>query len=230
MKTCNKCKIEKPATPDYFNRNKKLKDGLFNICKKCQKEYDRKHYQKNKEKHNERSKKYYQENKEEITEYRKKHRQENKEYYSEYYQKNREKMLEHNRNYYKENREYFAEYDRKYRLENPEVSRLKTQRRKARMYELPHTLTVEEWEETLEYFDNGCAYCGDSESGLAQDHVIPIFKGGGYEKGNIIPACKSCNSSKNARNIEEWYKSRDYYDEEKMSKVTYWITLEMKKG
>ena len=35
MKVCTKCKTPKPATPEYFFRRKKCKDGLRGQCKEC---------------------------------------------------------------------------------------------------------------------------------------------------------------------------------------------------
>ena len=63
------------------------------------------------------------------------------------------------------------------------------------------------WLTILERFGYCCAYCGhpSSEVGtLAQEHVIPISRGGRHAVENIVPACKSCNSSKGAKLPEEW--------------------------
>ena len=210
MKKCTKCKIEKPATPAYFHRSKNRKDGLVNDCKECVKKRTQKHYKKNREEKREYNKKYY---------------HDNREYHAEYYHDNREEKLEYGRSHYKENREYYSEFMKKYHLENPEAIRFNNQRRKARMAELPHTLTVEEWDETLEYFNNECAYCGDSESGLAQEHVIPVSKGGPYTQENIIPACKSCNSSKHVTELEEWYVRYKHYDKERLNKILGYVGI-----
>lgn len=227
---CTRCGIEKPLTPEYFHRNKNGKTGFNTQCKECRNSYMKKYGEENKEKIKER----YQENKEQAKQYY----QENRERVKEYYQENREKILEYNREYNKKNKERTKKRDKEWREKNRErwliLARAGVEKRRAKMSSLPHTLTIEDWEGTLEFFDYSCAYCGVSqeelEYSLHQEHIIPVSEGGGYTADNIIPSCKTCNLSKGAKELEEWYKSRDYYDEEKMSKVTYWITLEMKKG
>jgi hypothetical protein len=60
LKTCTKCKIEKPKTE--FSKDRKRKDGLRYQCKACGKQYR----QKNKHKITTYHKEYYQKNREEI--------------------------------------------------------------------------------------------------------------------------------------------------------------------
>ncbi len=54
---------------------------------------------------------------------------------------------------------------------------------------------------------------------LHQDHFIPLTKGGGYTKENIIPACRSCNASKQNADFEEWYPQYEYYSKEREQKI-----------
>ena len=85
------------------------------------------------------------------------------------------------------------------RKAHPEMGRTANARRKAKKKDLPATLTIEQWEAIKLAYGNRCAYCGKKETikrPLTQDHVIPISKGGGTTPDNIVPACKSCNSSK----------------------------------
>ena len=56
--------------------------------------------------------------------------------------------------------------------------------------------------ELTEQFDDKCAYCGAPAT--TWDHIIPISQGGGSNRGNIIPACISCNSSKRAQDVFDW--------------------------
>ena len=44
MKTCGKCKTPKPATNEYFARDKKNSDGIDWWCKKCKAQHEREKY------------------------------------------------------------------------------------------------------------------------------------------------------------------------------------------
>lgn len=48
-----------------------------------------------------------------------------------------------------------------------------------------------------------CVYCREREA-TCLDHVIPRSRGGQDQPGNLVPACRPCNSSKGARTPEEW--------------------------
>jgi 5-methylcytosine-specific restriction endonuclease McrA len=51
-----------------------------------------------------------------------------------------------------------------------------------------------------------CHYCGArvSPKELTLDHIVPLVRGGRSTKGNCVPACKSCNSAKQALLPIEW--------------------------
>ena len=67
-------------------------------------------------------------------------------------------------------------------------------------------------------FDHCCAYCGCAED-LELEHVIPISKGGGHHLGNIVPACRKCNSSKRSRDALAWYQQQPFYSETRWKKI-----------
>lgn len=48
-----------------------------------------------------------------------------------------------------------------------------------------------------------CQYCGSTER-LSLDHVVPWSRGGKDTADNLVTACRSCNSKKNARTPDEW--------------------------
>lgn len=87
------------------------------------------------------------------------------------------------------------------------LSRKGSQRRRARKQLLAATLTQAEWQHALDYFGHTCAVCGHN-SKLAQDHWIPVVSGGGYVRDNIIPLCRSCNSSKHDTDPLVWLADR----------------------
>lgn len=89
------------------------------------------------------------------------------------------------------------------RIRRKKKKRFYTAHRKQLKEGILDTLTIEQWLAACEWFGNCCAYCGKRVS-LSEDHVIPLTKGGIRTVGNIIPVCKSCNSSKGIRPLCEW--------------------------
>ena len=53
-----------------------------------------------------------------------------------------------------------------------------------------------------------CAYCG-AEGELTIDHLLPKKFGGWNSADNTVWACRSCNSSKGARDVLVWWQTRD---------------------
>ena len=51
-----------------------------------------------------------------------------------------------------------------------------------------------------------CHYCGRQykPAELTMDHLIPIVRGGKTVQGNVVPACKDCNSKKKYLLPMEW--------------------------
>ena len=55
-----------------------------------------------------------------------------------------------------------------------------------------------------------CAYCGASDN-LALDHLTPRYNGGKDSGENLVYACKSCNSSKNNKDLIVWRKDNNCF-------------------
>lgn len=55
-----------------------------------------------------------------------------------------------------------------------------------------------------------CCYCG-SRNHLSVDHLIPTKRGGANAGDNLVWACRSCNSSKCARDALEWLMEKDQF-------------------
>lgn len=64
-------------------------------------------------------------------------------------------------------------------------------------------VTEAEWIALLDEFQHACAYC-ESADHLTVDHVVPLARGGRDEAANVVPACLSCNCSKQDRPLAEW--------------------------
>lgn len=88
------------------------------------------------------------------------------------------------------------------------------QMRRARESKLAYTFSISEWEYCKMKFDNKCAYCG-RESPLHQEHFIALSKSGEYTHNNILPACRSCNASKNNKDFFEWYPKYRHYSKKR---------------
>lgn len=60
----------------------------------------------------------------------------------------------------------------------------------------------------------GCAWCGDKESKLTVDHIIPISVGGAHHFSNILFACGRCNCTRTAKSkgTSTDFSSRVYSD------------------
>lgn len=58
----------------------------------------------------------------------------------------------------------------------------------------------------LEEFGGICAYC--ESPATTWDHIIPVKNGGQTVPWNIVPACRSCNSSKNSRDVMDWLRTK----------------------
>jgi 5-methylcytosine-specific restriction endonuclease McrA len=51
-----------------------------------------------------------------------------------------------------------------------------------------------------------CHYCGGTFTAeeLTMDHIVPLARGGKSVRGNVVPACKECNSRKKYYLPIEW--------------------------
>lgn len=85
---------------------------------------------------------------------------------------------------------------------HPEISSAAYKRRRAAKLNAPiNDFTAEQWVEMQAVYDYRCVYCGKRYKGhLTQDHITPLSNGGSHTRANIVPACRSCNSKKNAGN------------------------------
>lgn len=89
---------------------------------------------------------------------------------------------------------------------NPIKRKLYSQKRRSAKGQAIDSVGISErdWQRLVRRYRGGCAYCGDTSKPVEMDHVIPLKRGGRHAVGNILPTCRTCNSSKNARLLAEW--------------------------
>jgi 5-methylcytosine-specific restriction endonuclease McrA len=82
-----------------------------------------------------------------------------------------------------------------------------SRRRRRRIASKVHDLTDSQWA-ALKVAWGGCAYCGASGTPLQKDCVLPISRGGRYELANVVPTCRSCNTSKCNAEVTTWLRRK----------------------
>lgn len=117
--------------------------------------------------------------------------------------KNRDRILEYQASYYAANTDKVKSNVAAYRKANPDKKMHLENRRRARKFANGGSHTLEELIEKFESLGNVCYYCG-VKGKLTIDHNIPLCRGGTDNIDNILPACRSCNSKKNAMTTDEF--------------------------
>ena len=215
-KVCSKCKKEFDIR--MFGKEKRNKDGIKGQCNSCIKEYRI----ANKEKSAKYKKEYCEKNKEKIAWQKKEWYKKNEPRISKLHKEYNDAHKEHHKKYREENKEHLKEVMKLWGINNHEKTRRTTQIKRARKKLLPCTLTLEQWEDIKNVFNNKCAYCG-AKAPLEQDHFLAMRKGGEYTHNNIIPSCKSCNCSKGMKDFFEWYSTFKHYSKIREAKVLKYL-------
>ena len=94
-KVCSKCGVEKPATSEYFNKEKRSKSGLRPECKECNAQHN---------------KEYYTTHVEAIAQHQK-----------EYNTSHAEAITQHGKEYYTTHAEHIAQHGKEYRASHAEA-------------------------------------------------------------------------------------------------------------
>ena len=197
-KVCSKCKIEKTVVEFYKNKSKK--DGLQTICKECTRANDEIRVKTGENK--ERCKtKYLKMMENDSYSEKEKTRKET------WRKNNVDTHRKINQNHYQNNKEQYYN---------------KAGKRRSLLKSLDSDFTIEQWEECVTHFQKKCAYCG-MKGKLTREHFIPVTKRGTYTKDNIIPVCKSCNSSKCDRSFFEWYPKQTFFSQEREQKILEYL-------
>lgn len=217
-KICRKCGRLLPLS--MFHKAKENKDGHVSSCKDCMKDYTRKYNREHSDVIKEKWKKHYENHREEellrIKEYREKHKEEIKQYQKQYREKNSDKIRESHREYWKQ-----------YYIENKDLLLLKNKQNLQKRNLVEGTITQEQFNECIIFFNNVCAYSGeqfenDPVNDLTMDHIIPLHCGGTNYIWNIVLTKRTYNSSKGIKDMSEWYKTKEFYSEERLQKILEW--------
>ena len=111
-------------------------------------------------------------------------------------------------------------YERK-KIRDAEYSRKRRAKIRA-LVEENGKYSAEEFESVKNHFGNKCAYCGSTEN-LTPNHVVPVMSDGSTNIANIIPCCKSCNSSKGGNEMESWYRRQPFFSEERLKFIKNYL-------
>jgi hypothetical protein len=233
-KRCSKCKRMWPATPEYFCRDKKTKDGLHAGCKQCKSEYnasrseeDRKSHkawlEAHKEEQKQYNKHYYAEHREKKIlshrQWREEHCEEIKAYELQYRSEHHEELLLGYKRYNAVHREERARKSKLYRsTEHGKLLRRTVENnRRARKKAIPGILTEEQILHKLKLQRYRCYYaaCGHSKFEKAKgkyvfhlEHTIPVSRaeeGPRHDIDYVVLACPSCNLRKHDRLPHEFF-------------------------
>ena len=252
MRKCTVCGRWLVANKVNFYRAKKGKYGLESKCKECIRNKNRQYNEANKDKMAEYKKQYYEANKDKIAEYRKANKdkkaeymkqryqnnkdkileyqnqwnKDNKDKIQQWYQDNRGKMLEYKKQYYQDNKDKMLEYGKQYRqTPQGQVSEFnKHNRRRIKEEQQGTGITKDQWLECMSFFDWKCAYSDERLTNNTRtiDHIVPLNSGGEHEIWNLVPMTKSLNSSKQDKDMLEWYTKQPFYSHERLLKISEW--------
>lgn len=181
MKTCTKCKAEKPI--DFFS-SKSISRGLIKSqCKQCCNSYREEHYLKNRNEILARKAKYVSENAEKIR---------------------AQQALS-----YSNNKEKRRDWQAAYQASNPEKVLAKVRNRRARKLNAEGAHTIADVRRIFEHQRGLCANCHTKlfKSGKQTfhvDHITPLAKGGSNWPSNLQCLCPACNMNKSAKDPIEW--------------------------
>jgi len=198
VKTCTKCKAEKPKTE--FHKSKVYKDGLCYRCKSCVAATSKEWYENNKEYALEKCRIRYSENPsrhQKLT--------------SAWKIDNASRVSEKSREYYRANTEKCLANNKAWRNANPDVCATHRRKRRSSIMKAEGNHCIADVIKILESQRGLCATCGSKlfKSGKKKyhvDHIMPLSKGGSNWPSNLQCLCRDCNLRKGAKHPDDWAK------------------------
>lgn len=206
-KTCSRCAQIKPLN-DFCNSSTN-KDGKDSRCRKCKSAQFKEWSIANKTHNLERSKQWRidnpERNRNNKNAWNSAHPKKAQERTKAWVANNKDKKRKSNKEWELANAEKVRLKNRNWAASNPQKIIQKNLRRNSRVkaggiYLISKT-------EINHILAKPCFYCGLKEQ-ITIDHVMPVSRNGKHSIGNLVAACKSCNSSKKDRTITEWNKQK----------------------
>ena len=196
-KKCTSCNIIKPATTNFFHKEKSSKYGLNAKCKMCK---------------NKKFKSYY----ENTAEQQRKR-------VSIYHKKNKNERNEYSRNYYYNNTDHLKMKHKEWLKNNPERNFNYHNNRRIQLNK-GSEITKDQWKEMMKFFEWRCAYSGEilTKENRSVDHILALSNNGENEIWNLVPMLKTLNSSKHTKEMLDWYQQQEFYSEERLEKIYKW--------
>lgn len=125
-----------------------------------------------------------------------------------YYHRHREKVRAKDNARRKTDKHREWDRNNRQRPEVKAIARVRDQIRVARLRSQGGDFSRQDWNNVLVLFANACAYCGLRDCRLTVEHLVPVSKGGKTVRGNIVPACYSCNASKQDKGLYDFVPDR----------------------
>lgn len=191
-RTCTKCGVEYPRSPEFFFRCAKVSCGLKAVCKTCclvsNNIRRRKNYAVDPSEMLARSKRWRDANRETVNE--------------------RERERKRWRKY-KRPEGYKSRWEAANRDHVRRMKRVIDARRRARILKAEGDHNYSDVERIYDEQGGTCFYCGcELKETFQADHFIPLARGGGNGAGNIRVSCAPCNASKGPKMPWEWMPGR----------------------
>ena len=202
-KKCTKCGKIKPIDQYYYAKKIEV---YVSRCKECRAETRRGYNKKNKEK---------------VKQWKKNEYIRSSAFYkaraSKNYQDNKKVTLSRIHNRYEKKKKEIITYIANWRKKNPDKISYYAHKRRLIIKHLFFKVTKKDLNRQLERQNFECFWCHVKLINPTIDHVLPVSKGGRHSIGNIVFACKSCNSRKNNKLVIQFLYDSGFFGSSKSS-------------
>ncbi len=219
MKTCSKCKIEKPRSE--FHAQKAAPDGLHRWCKSCVKDWRKARPEASREADARYRARHPEASRENSNRWKRKNREKCRADYAKWEAANPEKRIALSAKYYATNREWSAKKCLDWRLKNPERAlanarewakahperrREYEQNRRARKRSMQGEVSPGIIDQLLARQNGRCVFCSADLTVVPShlDHIMPLALGGEHSDNNVQLLCARCNTRKGKKHPIEF--------------------------